>query len=200
MHHNTKQGLIFLGFLIACGGGIAAFILLHKSHNQHRPPGKREMADMNSCNIHARSISSKVAITTHASVERSESLQAHPSHVHGGTLSQHRNRHRSFTPETELSHPDSQSIAVPTPTATATSTDAPSLSIAATSSALSIDIYSSFTVETPSTLSSIAGFQNSAASSSNLIPDVSLISTTSSSPQPLITNGGRHSHLRKFRG
>ncbi|ATZ50821.1 hypothetical protein BCIN_06g03000 [Botrytis cinerea B05.10] len=138
MHHNTKQGLIFLGFLIACGGGIAAFILLHKSHSQHRPPGKREMADMNSYNIHARSMSSKTTITTHVSVERSESFQVHPSHVHGGTLSQHRNRHRSFTPETKLGSRDSQSVTIPA--STATSTDIPSLSIAATSSASSIDI------------------------------------------------------------
>ncbi|TEY79813.1 hypothetical protein BOTCAL_0041g00140 [Botryotinia calthae] len=198
MHHNTKQGLIFLAFLIACGGGIAAFILLHKSHNQHRPPGKREMAGINSYNIHARCISSKAATTKHVSVERSGFFQVHPSHIHGGTLSQHRNRHRSFTPETELGNPDGQSITIPTPTAI--STNVPPLSIVVISSASSIDIYSSFKVETLSTLSAAAGFQNSASSSSNPIPDINLISTTASSPQPLITTDSRHSHLRKFRG
>ncbi|TGO55823.1 hypothetical protein BCON_0086g00260 [Botryotinia convoluta] len=193
MHHNTKQGLIFLAFLIACGGGIAAFILLRNSHNQHPHFGKREMTGINSYNIYARSLPTSATTTRHVGLEKSEFSQVHPFHTHHSTSSQHRNRHRSFTPETELGNPGNQFVTIPTTTATPANVQP--LSTAATSSASSIDIYSSFTVETLSTMSAAAGFQNSAASSSNPIPDASLISTTLSSPQPSATTGSKHSHL-----
>ncbi|TGO22973.1 hypothetical protein BPAE_0148g00030 [Botrytis paeoniae] len=193
MHHNTKQGLIFLAFLIACGGGIAAFILLRNSHNQHPHSGKREMAGINPYNIYARSLPTSAATTRNVGLEKSEFPRVHPSHTHHSISSQHRNRHRLFTPETELGNPGSQFVTIPTTTATSANVQPSSTST--TSSASSIDIYSSFTVETLSSMSAAAGFQNSAASSSNPIPDVSLFSTTPSSPQPLATTGSRHSHL-----
>ncbi|TGO11604.1 hypothetical protein BTUL_0106g00150 [Botrytis tulipae] len=176
MHHNTKQGLIFFAFLIACGGGIAAFILLRNSHNKHPHSGKRAMAGTNSYNIYARSLPINTLTTRHIVLEKSESPQVHPSHTHHSTSAHYRNRHRSFTPETNLGDIDSQFVTIPT--ATATSASVQPLLTSTSSSA--IDIYSSFTVETPSTLSAAAGFQNSAASSSDPISEVGLVSTTPS--------------------
>ncbi|KAF5868038.1 uncharacterized protein Bfra_007233 [Botrytis fragariae] len=194
MHHNTKQGLIFLAFLIACGGGIAAFILLRNSHNQHPHSGKREMGGMDPNKIYARSLpTSGVTTSRYVGLEKSESPQVHPSYTHHSTQSQHRNRHRSFTPEREIGNNGSQFVTIPT--TTATSANVQPLSTAATSSASSIDIYSSFTVEPLSTLAAAVGFQTSAASSSDPISDTSLISTTPTSLQPLATTGSGHSHL-----
>ncbi|KAF7934838.1 uncharacterized protein EAE98_002883 [Botrytis deweyae] len=199
MQHNTKQGLIFLAFLIVCGGGIAtAFVLVRNSHNKHPQSGKREMAGMNPYNIYARSLPTNALTSRHSVPERNESTQLHPSHTHHNTSAQNRNRHRSFTPEIKLDNPGSQFVTIPT--TTATSANVQPLSAAATSSASSIDIYSSFTVETLSTLSAAAGFQNTAASSSDSSFDAGPISTTPSSPQPLATTVSRHSHPRKFRG
>ncbi|TGO41527.1 hypothetical protein BHYA_0020g00240 [Botrytis hyacinthi] len=198
MHHNTKQGLIFLAFLIACGGGIAAFILLRNSHNKHPHSGKRAMVGTNPYDIYARSLPTNTLTTKHIVLEKSESPQVHPSHTHYSTSAQYRNRHRSFTPETKLGDPGSQFVTISTTTATPASVQP--LSASTSSSTSSIDIYSSFIVETPSTLSAAAGFQNSAASSSDPVSDVGLVSAAPSSPQPLATTGTRHSHLRKFRG
>ncbi|KAF7955978.1 hypothetical protein EAE96_004899 [Botrytis aclada] len=197
MHHNTKQGLIFLAFVIACGGGIAAFVLLRNSHNQHSDSGKREIADMNPYNIYARSLPTSAATTNrHVGLETCGFFQVRQAHTHHST--QRRNRHRLFIPDTELGNPSSQFITIPT--TTATSFNVQPLSTSATSSASSINIYSSFKVETLSTLLAAAGFQNTVTSSSHPVPDISMISTTPSSPQPLATTGSKHSHLRKFRG
>ncbi|THV52819.1 hypothetical protein BGAL_0067g00090 [Botrytis galanthina] len=187
MHHNTKQGLIFLAFLIACGGGIAAFILLRNSHNKHPHSGKREMAGMDPYNIYARSLPTNTLTTRHIVLETSESPKAHPSHTNYSASAHYRNRHRSFTPETNLGDSGSQFVTIPTTTATSASVQP--LSTSTTSSASSIDIYSSFTVGPLSTLSAAAGFQNSAASSSDPISEAGLVSTTPSSPQPLATTG-----------
>ncbi|KAF7894069.1 hypothetical protein EAF00_007583 [Botryotinia globosa] len=198
MHHNTKQGLIFLAFLIACGGGIAAFILLRNSHNKNPHSGKRAISGMNLHNTYASSLPTNTSTTRHIVLGKSESPQVHPSHTHYSTSAQYRNRHRSFTTETNLGDPGSQFVTIPTTTATSASVHP--LPTSTSSSASSIDIYSSFIVETPSTLSAAAGFQNSAASSSDPTSDVGLVSTTPSIPQSLATTGSRHSHLRKFRG
>ncbi|KAF7896871.1 uncharacterized protein EAF01_009274 [Botrytis porri] len=198
MHHNTKQGLIFLAFLIACGGGIAAFILLRKPHDEDPHSGKREIAGMNPNNIYARSLPTGALTNMYAVLEKRESPRVHPSHTHHSTSSQHRNKHRFFTPEAELDDTGSQIVTIPTTSATSASAQPSSISI--TSSTSSIDIYSSFAVEPLSTLLAAAGFQDSIPTSSNPITEVSMISTAPTSSQPLATAGGRHSHLRKFRG
>ncbi|KAF7853876.1 hypothetical protein EAF04_010543 [Stromatinia cepivora] len=197
MHRNTKHGLIFLVLLLVCGGGIAVFFVVWpKPHSQHQSATKRGVAGTHQHDSQIRNSPLNDAATGHSSLEKSESSQVYRYHIRRGTSSQHRNRHRSSYPETDIGNLSSYSLFVPTSTATSTSVQ--SFSTTVMSVAQTIDIYSPLEMVALSTLSAAGGFQSSAISSLNPRSNGSHVSAASASAQPSTTCGGGRKHVRRF--
>ncbi|KAJ8059112.1 hypothetical protein OCU04_012089 [Sclerotinia nivalis] len=197
MYRNTKHGLIFLALLFVCGGGIAVFFVVWlKPHSQHQSATKRGVAGTHQHDFYIRNSPLNVTATGHSSLEKNKSPQVCKSHIRRGTSFQHRNRHRSSYPETDIGNLSSYSSIVPTSTAISTSVQ--SSSTTAISVAPAINIYSPLKMVALSTLLAAGGFQSSAISSSNPRSGGSHVSATSTSAQPSTTFGGGRKHVRSF--